>query len=305
MQYSDVSAAVFAPETADNIVPAVVTSASPARRLRDSYEPLSMHAVWSPLVHERMSAKGLDFFGTYVSGRAAVLGAPNGAVVASAFAAFEPGMIGGIWEQAQNVITTAEALETTFGATAESLQSVLADVDRAEIAEVGDQLTNVVDQLEPTGRPLFAGVKALPWLDDPYGRLWQACLALREHRGDGHVAAYIGEGLTPVQMNVLTELWLGYPLGEYSGTRAWSEEATMSAIAELQAAGHLDGESALTAGGAALRESIEARTDQMQSQVVEALGADLDVVVDRLDAWGQICIDAKTFPPDPRKRAAG
>ena len=122
MKYADVQPVFFDPATADNDVPAAVTGADPARRLRDAFEPLAMHAVWSPLVHERMEARGLDFFPTYVWGRACVLGEPSGGVVASAFAAFEPGMIAGIYDQARSVMSHADVHAITFDSTAESLR---------------------------------------------------------------------------------------------------------------------------------------------------------------------------------------
>jgi hypothetical protein len=42
-----------------------------------------------------------------------------------------------------------------------------------------------------TGRPLYAGLRALPLPADPAGLLWHAANLLREHRGDGHVAALV------------------------------------------------------------------------------------------------------------------
>jgi len=104
MKYNEVKTAFFDPATAENAVPTAVTQGGQSRQLRDAFEPVSMHAVWSPLVHERMEARGLDFFGTYVLGRACVMGEPSGAVVASAFAAFEPSMISGIYDQARQVL---------------------------------------------------------------------------------------------------------------------------------------------------------------------------------------------------------
>ena len=183
MNYDDVKAAFFDPATEDNPVPSIVQEGSPARRLRDAFEPLAMHVVWSPLVHQRMAQRGLDFFGTYVWGRACVLGEPIGAVVASAFAAFEPGMLAGIYEAARATMSRDDARSITFGATAESLASVLGSDDSAAVASVGRRLAGVVDDLDRTGRPLFAGVASMDWPDDPYGRIFQACLALREHRG--------------------------------------------------------------------------------------------------------------------------
>lgn len=305
MDYATVIGAFFDPASADHPVPAPVRDAAPARRLRDAFEPLAMHAVWSPLVHERFAARGLDFFGTYVLGRACVLGRPNGRVVASAFAAFEPGMIAGIWDAATASVGPDEGHDLTFDSTAESLASVLDGADTAAIDSVGARLAGVVDGLDATGRPLFTGVQSLPWPADPYGRLWQTCLALREHRGDSHVAAYIGEGFDPVRMNILTELWLDYPAGEYSGTRAWPEEATAAAMTALRADGLIDDADQLTDRGREVRDSIEARTDAMEQAVVDALGADLDPIADQLAVWSELCIDARAFPPDPRKRAAG
>lgn len=305
MDYATVIAAMFDPSSAERAAPSPVDSASPARKLRDAFEPLSMHAVWSPLVHQRMAERGLDFFGTYVAGRACVLGEPNGRVVASAFAAFEPSMIAGIWDQARQAVPVEGVRRVTIDSTAESLRSVLAEADEEAISSVGERLAAVVDGLDATGRPLFSGVQSLDWPSDPYGRLWQATLALREHRGDAHVAAYIGDGFDPVRMNILTELWLDYPLGEYSSTRAWSQEATALALAALQADELVDSEQQITEPGKQVRYAIETRTDSMEKGVVDALGDDLDATIGQLAAWSQTCIAAGTFPPDPRKRAAG
>ncbi len=52
----------------------------------------------------------------------------------------------------------------------------------------------------------------------------------REHRGDGHLAACVAAGLDQVEMNVLTELWLDYPAGEYSGTRGFPHERVAAAV---------------------------------------------------------------------------
>jgi hypothetical protein len=39
--------------------------------------------------------------------------------------------------------------------------------------------------------------------------------------------------------------------------------------------------------------------------VVAALGDRLGDIFDRLNHWGQLCVDAGAFPPDILKRAAG
>ena len=44
------------------------------------------------------------------------------------------------------------------------------------------------------GRPLAAANAALPVPDRPHLALWQSLTTLREHRGDGHIAALMIEG---------------------------------------------------------------------------------------------------------------
>lgn len=304
MQYADAKAAFFGPAPEGTPTPVAVAAGSAARRLRHALEPVSMQVVWGPLLHERLAEHGMDFFDAYVWGRAYPMGEPSGAVVASSFAAFEPNLIASIYDRARGLMSRDDIHRIIFDAASDSLRSVLGESETDAVSRVGGRLADVVDQLDRTGRPLFAGVASLDWPEDPYRKLYQASLALREHRGDAHVAAYIGAGFNPVEMNILTELWLGYPLGEYSGTRAWPEETTAAAVAGLRDRGLLEGDT-LTADGRAAREAIEEVTDAMEQPVVDHLGDDLDAIVDQLTAWGQACIDAETFPPDPRKRAAG
>jgi hypothetical protein len=107
-----------------------------------------------------------------------------------------------------------------------------------------------------------------------------------------------------VRMGILSEVWVGYPVGEYSGTRAWSEDVHAKAVARLEADGLLaDGR--LTPEGAAFRDVIEAATDTAQDDLMAAIGQDQAPVVEQASAWSQLCVEGKAFPPDIRKRAAG
>ena len=60
-------------------------------------------------------------------------------------------------------------------------------------------------------------------------------------------------------MTILTELWLGMPLGSYSATRGWDPPAIAVAVARPQARGLL-ADQALTESRLQLREAIEERT---------------------------------------------
>ena len=105
-------------------------------------------------------------------------------------------------------------------------------------------------------------------------------------------------------MNVLTELWVGMPLGTYSATRGWTAEQIAATAADLRADGVLEGDE-LSARGQEWRAGLEATTDAMERHVVEAIGDGFDAIVAQLDEWSARCITAGTFPPDALKRAAG
>lgn len=306
MDYAAAVEFFFAPGPDDVRLPEAVTRAAPARRLRDALEPLAMHAVWAGPVNAALAHLGLEeFFEAYVIGRAAPLGEVPGAVVAATFGVFEPGFLGRTWDAARSRAALPAVVATRDRATADSLRAVLGEAaSEAEVTHVAEVLERAVDAVDGTGRALFAALRAQPRLADPYGRLWRAADLVREHRGDSHLGASIAAGLDPVRMGILSEVWVGYPVGEYSGTRAWPPEAHDAAVARLEADA-LIAQGTITDRGRAVRDAIEDATDLAQRDLLEAVGADLDDVVIPLDDWAQLCIDAHAFPVDPRKRAAG
>ncbi|MGH9008474.1 MAG: SCO6745 family protein [Acidimicrobiia bacterium] len=302
IDYDTAVAIIFQSAPEGTPPPAPVTSGRPARRLRDAMEPIASHAVWSRHTNEVLSKLGLKLFTGYVWGKAAVLGEPPTEVVVSVFPDFEPGLITAAYEEARRQCGRAGMMAAREEATIESLAAVL---DGADVTPVIRALRRGVEAADGTGLVLFSGLRSLGWPDDPVGHLWRACDLLRQHRGDGHTAACIAAGLGPVTMNVMTELWMGIPVGQLAvGQRGWPEEAVAAAVAELERRG-LVADGALTTAGRRLRDDIEDRTDAMQQSIIDAVGADLDALTRQLDGWSDALIAAGAAPPDPAKRAAG
>lgn len=300
MEYSEAVEAFFIP-TPDGTTPDPTTRVSTARRLRDAIEPIAMHPVWSRQNNEAMAGLGLDFFSGYAWGRAAALGEPAPSVVVSSFAVFEPTLIAGVYEAGRTACSRDQVLSTRFEATTASLAEVLADTD---VSDAAVRLREAALGLDQSGRPLYAGLAEIPLSDNPVEMLWRSAEMIREHRGDSHIAACVAEGLDPIAMSILTELWVGFPLGEYSGSRGWAPEAIEACVQRLQADGLLDGEN-LSADGRALRDRIEDATDRAQEQMVAGLGDNVDGLIADLDTWSDRCIAASAFPPNAYKRAAG
>ncbi|MBA2449561.1 MAG: hypothetical protein H0V51_16195 [Chloroflexi bacterium] len=301
MDYEQALQAFYQPDEDDAPTPDPVARARPARRLRDASEPIAMHGVWSRTTNERLAALGLNFLTGYVWGRAASMGEPTDRLVVSAFAVFEPSLICGLYEEGRGHCARMEVLRAREEGTVESLRAVLGDAD---VTSVVTALRRGLGAADEVGRPLFSGLRSLGWPNDPFGQLWRACELIREHRGDSHVAACISAGLGPIAMNILTELWVGMPLRSYTATRAWSPDAIDAAVDRLRADGLLEADR-LTDTGRALRDDIEARTDAMEQPIVDAIGADFETVLDRLEAWSVACVQAGAFPPSAFKRAAG
>ena len=301
MDYAEAAAAFFVLRQEGTALPVAVAEGSPARRLRDACEPVAMHAVWSRATNERLAQLGLDFLTSYVGGRGAYLGEPAGAVVAAAFAWFEPGLVTTLWDAARAAVALDRLVQARDESTVASLREILADEDPGEVASL---LADAAAAADGMGRPLFSGRRADGRPQDAVHCLWWACGLVREHRGDSHVAVAAADGLDAIEMNILTELWIGMPLLSYTATRGWPPDAMQRAIARLEGRGWVrDG--GLTDSGLSARLSIEQRTDAQEQPIVAAIGDRLEEVCSRLNHWGQLCIEAGAFPPDILKRAAG
>jgi len=297
--YDDI-ASIFLGPLAEPI-PEPIVAATPARRLRDALEPIATQGWWSRPAGERLNALGIDFFPGYVWGRAAALGEPTAAVVAAIFGVFEPTMIGAVHEAGVAAVPRADILAARADGAAESLEAV-ASAD--ECAAIADPLLAVLDGLDGLGRPLFSALRALERPDSAAGRSWRAAELVREHRGDGHLAVLVAAGLGAAEANVLTELWLGFGLGEYSGTRGFDPDALAGAAAGLERRGWLSGDR-LTDTGREARVAIEASTDAGEQRLVDTCGPSLDDLITGAAAISARLIAARSFPADPRKRAGG
>ncbi len=301
MNYDDAVKGLFHLMPDDAPPPPPVMDAGPARRLRDAMEPIGQHTVWSRHVVDALAEVGLEFLPGLVWGRAAALGEPPAAVVLAAFGTWEPNLLTALHEAGRKACGRDVLLAARQSATIESLTAVLGTAG-ADVAPVADALRRAVDAVDGTGRPLFSGIRALGWPEEPLGVVWRACEALRERRGDGHLAAYTVAGLSSLEMHTLLELWLGTPLGSHSGIYGWSADDVSASVARLESKG-LVSDGRLTPLGIEVREGIEARTDALEEPVVVALGTHYDDVVDALNEWSAACVLAGTYPPDQYRRA--
>jgi hypothetical protein len=145
------------------------------------------------------------------------------------------------------------------------------DADRLALA--ADVACRAAQAADVGGRALAAANAALPWPEDPIDVLWQAATVLREHRGDGHVAALLTSGLTGLDALVLRS---GGDLDRrvLQTARGWSDVQWDAAVAGLHGRGLLDESGLLTVAGSDLLRDVETITDHLAAQPWTAIGGE-------------------------------
>src|SRR4051812_26263277 len=162
-----------------------------ARRFFDLVEPICLVNFFSEEPNESMAALGFtNYWDGYFAGRSAPLGRVPAEVVHAAFYNFADGEaarhVPSVWET-----TTPEAAHAAReqGCTA-ALRRILGDlVTTPGFTRAGELLVLAATSAPVEGRVMYAGLRSLPVPDEPVARLWHAANMLREHRGDGHIAA--------------------------------------------------------------------------------------------------------------------
>ncbi len=270
-----------------------------ARNLRNVVEPIAAGVYFAPEAQEGYRALGLDYFQSYFCSRGACLGRAPWSVIAAAFAAFKPAAVRDAvtagWERSgpEELLAARER-----GATAQ-LERLLGDVaDPARIDRATAILRRGTDGVDASGRVLYAGLSQLEFPTTPFGALWHAADLVREHRGDGHIAAWIPH-VDSTEITVLTELAWGIPPRSYVFTRGWSEEDVDAAYGRLTDRGLVAG-TALTDAGRTLREQIERTTDRSVRAVIERIGDDLDELLALLDPWADTIVTGGGYPASPK-----
>lgn len=304
MDYPTMRGLFFAPPDRPRPAPPAADRDRPARALRDAIEPLACLSIWSPEAAEGYAAAGLDdYFAAYVWQRVAPLGTPPAALAVAALGVFAPELVTPQYEKGAAALSHDGVVAVRLRAPGETLRRVLGDLG-ADAARAVTALRRGTEAADRTARPLFTGLTAEPWPDEPHAALVHACHLLREHRGDSHLAVCAADGLDPVEMNVLTELYCGYPLGDYTASRGWNAEQIDAAARRLRRRGLLERDG-LGADGLRHRSGLEARTDAMQESVLDAIGPEVDTLTKQLCGWSDALVAAGAAPPDPAKRAAG
>lgn len=240
-------------------------------------EPLHTSIYFVPEAAERYETAGVRGMRAYFASRSAPLGIVPAEVVIATFFNFSPGLVRKAIPSCWEKTTPAAMLEARLDVVDRSWQRLLGEAvlksdEMAEAAALGREACSAIaTQVE--GRPLYAGHAALPWPEPEHLQLWHATTLLREHRGDGHIAAIVLAGLDGLEVSVNYVAYRNAANEELQrSTRGYSEEEWAAGKAALRAKGIFDENNELTELGRIQREQMEAQTDAAASAPYEHLG---------------------------------
>jgi hypothetical protein len=268
-----------------------------ARRLFELTEPISLVNFFSPEPNAAMAALGFrGYWDGYFAGRSAPLGRVPAEVVHAAFYNFGDGEVARhlpkVWD-----LTTPEAAHAAReqGCVA-ALRKILGDlVESPGLARAAELLATASASAPTEGRVMYAALRTLPMPDEPVARLWHAANMLREHRGDGHIAALVSERIGGIEAHVLSALDMGiYPAESFGRIHHLPETRLAEVMDGLRDRGLLDASGRFTAAGRAAKDRVESLTDALAEAPYEGLEAPaldelvvlLGPIAGRLEATG-------------------
>jgi len=277
-----------------------------ARALAAALEPVAGQVYFAPECHSGYEVLGFggspgDFAGVagpdgaaYFCSRGSVMGQVPGEVVAAAFGVFNPAVVIPLVRHGWRLTDAA-----TIGAARDTgavgqLRRILGERP-AGLERANELLDRAVAPLRPEGKPLYSGLLSLGLPGEPLADAWRKADLLREYRGDAHVAAWTTAGFDAPEIGLLTEPYWGLPLRTYVRSRSWSDSDLDAAEGRLMERGLLAG-GTLTDDGRRAREELECATDAQCRPVVEALGEDMQELLEILRPWGVAIRDAKGYP---------
>ncbi|MEV4918754.1 hypothetical protein AB0K47_18295 [Streptomyces tirandamycinicus] len=258
------------------------------RRCHNALNPLHSTVYFSPDFAGELARIGVeDPRAAYFAGRAAALGAVGPGTVAATFYNFSHELIAqhlpAVWDTA----SPAAVLDARTRAVDATLRRLLGEdaVASPEMAEAARLALRATEACTRHARPLYAAHADLPVPEEPHLALWHAATLLREHRGDGHLAALLSAGLDPLEALVShTATGKGMSPRWILASRGWRRADWEAASDRLRERGLLDGDGELTEAGTALRAELEEHTDRLDRGPYESLGA---AGVERLTELGR------------------
>lgn len=264
-----------------------------ARRMFELVEPIGVIPYAADDPNEAMFALGFtDYWDTYFAGRAAPLGHVPAEVVDALFYNFAPGEVARHIPKVWRTTTPEAAIAARQLGCANALRRILVDhVHTPAFARAAELLLRAAVSAPVQGRPMYAALRSLPVPDGVVERLFHAASLLREHRGDGHIAALVVEGIGGTEAHVLLALDMGMPAENFGRIHHLPRAQLGAVIDGMRRRGLVGDDGWLTEEGRAVKRRVEATTDALAAGPYEVLDpAELDELIAALEPLAPILI---------------
>ena len=267
-----------------------------ARRLYRLVEPIHLVTYFSDEPDDALMALGLrNTWDCYFAGRAAPLGRVPPEVVHAIFYNFADGEVARHIPRVWDMTTPEAAIAARQQGCVAALRRILGDIaDSPGLARAADLATKAATSAPTEGRAMYAALRTLPVPEEPVARLWHAATLLREHRGDGHIAALITAGIGGTEAHVLHALSEGMPAEKFGRIHHLPADRLSRVVDGMRARGLIDNAGWLSGAGRETKERIESLTDELATPAyaslepneLDRLIADLEPITAALDAAG-------------------
>jgi hypothetical protein len=247
-----------------------------ARRMFELVEPIGLLPYSTHEPNVAMFALGFtDYWDTYFAGRAAPLGLAPAEVVDALFYNFAPGEVARHIPKVWRTTTPDAAIAARRLGCANALRRILGErVDSPDFARAAELLMKAGTSAPLEGRPMYAALRAIPVPDDVVTRLFHAGSLLREHRGDGHIAALVVEGVGGLEAHALFALNMDMPAEKF-GRIHHLPAAQLAALTDgMRDRGLIGDDGWLSEEGRAVKQRIESLTDDLAAKPYETLEPD-------------------------------
>jgi hypothetical protein len=178
-----------------------------------------------------------------------------------------------------------------------ALRRILGDhVNSAGFARAAELLTKAATSAPFEGRPMYAALRALPIPNDIVGGLFHAASLVREHRGDGHIAALMSEGVGGLEAHVLFALEMGMRAEKFGRIHHLPVAQLAALIDGMRDRGLIGDDGWLSEEGRAVKQRVEALTDDLAAKPYDSLQpGELDELMAALEPLAALLLAAQDW----------
>ena len=210
---------------------------------------------------------------------------------------FAPGEVARHIPNVWRTTTPEAAIAARQQGCVKALRRILGDhVDSPAFARAADLLLEAATSAPFEGRPMYAALRAIPVPEDVVARLFHAASLLREHRGDGHIAALMTEGVGGLEAHVLLALDMGMPAEKFGRIHHLPRAQLAAVIDGMRDRDLIGHDGWLTERGHGVKRRVEGLTDDLAATPYEILEPDeLDELMAALEPLATLLLAAQDW----------